>query len=489
MMHVRRGRLVAVFPWLLALLAVGYIALHWSDPVTLAPDSGGYLQFSEHRTSGYPLFLSAVEALLGTTDAAQKVQLSIAAAAFAFLGWSVHHAFRSPFFALAPVVALMLYPRIADLHGYILTESIFISLLCLLIGCIVLSAHRPTWQWMAVAALVCGLAITIRPAGISLLVIWPFLFWLAWRRCEGRRLALAAAVVAPIALCLAAESVIWHASHDSESRPNLVDRHLFAKALIIEPGPTLSDPELAGILAMGREIFAPARELIAGAPSHYARTRLLVDFEVAAQHSTYSRVFSPAVREVASRRALDEFDLLAQIGRPAMLSVPVAWTRNALAHYLGLWFPYWAYVSPTILQEYQEYIGSAEPDELFDDKPIFGYKEPPGPRLAFAVRTTLGAGLLVSVLAIVLAAWQRLRGEGRVPDARLVTASIAGLAVHAHFLLIGLTGVVATRYAGAMGPLLAISGALAASWLLERIAMPRVRDLWRAGASSGRFAR
>ena len=394
MMHVRRGRLVAAFPWLLALLAVGYVAFHWSDPVTLAPDSGGYLRFSEHRTAGYPLFLRAVEALLGTTDAAQKVQLSIAAAAFAFLGWSVHRAFRSPFFALAPVVALMLYPRIADLHGYILTESIFISLLCLLIGCIVLSAHRPTWQWMAVAALVCGLAITVRPAALSLLVVWPFLFWLTWKRCEGRRLALAAAVVAPIALCLVAENVIWHVSHDSDSRPNLADRHLFAKALIIEPGPSLSDPELAGIVAMGRDVMAPGRELIAGAPSHYARTRLLVDFEVAAQHSTYSRVFSPAVREVASRRGLDEFDLLAQIGRPAMLSAPVAWTRNALAHYLGLWFPYWAYVSPTILQEYQEYIASAEPDELFDDSPIFGYKEPPGSRLAFAVRTTLGAGLL-----------------------------------------------------------------------------------------------
>ena len=354
MMYFRPARFQAAFPWLLALLAVGYVALHWSDPVTLAPDSGGYLQFSEHRTAGYPIFLRAVEALFGTIDAAQKVQLVIAASAFAFLGWSVHRAFRSPVFALAPVVALMLYPRIADLHGYILTESIFISLLCLMIGGIVLSTQRPTWRWMALAALACGLAITVRPAGISLLAIWPFLFWLVWKRCEGRRLALAAAVVAPIALCIVAESVVWHASHDSDSRPNLADRHLFAKALIIEPGPSLSDPELAGILAMGREVMAPARELIAGAPSHYARTRLLVDFEIAAQHSTYSRLFSPAVRDVADRRGEDEYSLLTQIGRPAMLSEPVAWTRNALAHYLGLWFPYWAYVSPTILQEYQD---------------------------------------------------------------------------------------------------------------------------------------
>ena len=227
----------AAFPWLLALLAVGYIAFHWSDPVTLAPDSGGYLRFSEHRTAGYPLFLRAVETLFGTTDAAQKAQLVIAASAFAFLSWSVHRAFRSPFFALAPVVALMLYPRIADLHGYILTESVFISQLCVMIGAIALSAHRPTWRWMAVAALACGLAITIRPAGISLLVIWPFLFGLTWRRCEGHRLALAAAVVAPIALCLVAESTIWHASHDSESRPNVADGHFTAKALLFDREP------------------------------------------------------------------------------------------------------------------------------------------------------------------------------------------------------------------------------------------------------------
>ena len=138
-----------------------------------------------------------------------------------------------------------------------------------MIGAIALSAHRPTWRWMAVAALPAAWRSQyVQQHQLFGDMAVPVLA--TWRRCEGRRLALAAAVVAPIALCLLAESVIWHASHDSESRPNLVDRHLFAKALIVEPRLTLSDPELAAILAMGREVFAPARELIAGAPSHYA---------------------------------------------------------------------------------------------------------------------------------------------------------------------------------------------------------------------------
>ena len=76
---ISHNRLEAAFPWLLALLVVGYTAFHSSDPVSPAPDSGGYLNFSEHRTAGYPLFLGAVEALFGTMDAALKVRVVLAA--------------------------------------------------------------------------------------------------------------------------------------------------------------------------------------------------------------------------------------------------------------------------------------------------------------------------------------------------------------------------------------------------------------------------
>ena len=368
-------RLESAFPWLLALLALAFVALNWSQPLATAPDSGGYLNFSEHRTAGYPLFLEAVDALFGTTDAAPKVQLVISAASFAFLGWSLNRAFRSALFALLPVVALMLYPRVTELHAHILTESIFISLMCLMVGGIALALRHPSWRWAALAALACGLAITVRPAGASLLIVWPFLFWLTWRRCEGRRIALAASVIAPIALCLLAETLVWHAAHDSESRPNLSDRHLFAKALVIQPEPSLSDPELAAIVDMGREVFAPARALIADAPSLYARATLLAEFEVTGQHETYRKAFSPAVRELAGQRGLEEHQVLAQIGRPAMLSQPVAWIENALTHYLGIWAR--AFVTPAALDEFQSYIDHADRNEFFERISFFSQGVPP----------------------------------------------------------------------------------------------------------------
>ncbi len=458
-------RLQAAFPWLLALLAVAFIAFNWSQPLALSPDSGGYLNFSEHRTAGYPLFLKAVDALFGTTDAAPRVQLVLAAAAFAFLGWSLHRAFRSPLFALAPVIALMLYPRVTERHADILTESIFISLMCLMAGGLALAVHRPSWRWAALAALACGLAITVRPAALSLLVVWPFLFWFTWRRCEGKRLALAASVIAPIALCLIAESLVWHATHDSGSRPNLSDRHLFAKALIIEPAPSLSDPELAAILTMGRDVFAPARNLIAGAPSFYARATLLAEFEVTGQHATYGQVFSPIVREVAGERGLEEHALLAQMGRPAMLSEPVAWIGNALTHYLGLWSR--AFVTPAALDEFQSYIDESETNELFERISVFRQGVLHGSRVVFVLRAVLGIALLVIPVSIVLATWQRVRRPH--PDDRLAIAAIGALAVHSHLLFVGLLGVMAGRYADSMAPMMAASGALLAAWLLDQL--------------------
>ena len=445
----------AAIPWLLVLLAVGYVAFYWPNPVELYPDSNGYLTFSEHRTAGYPVFVMLVKAVFGTVDAVPKAQLVIAASAFSFLGWSLHCAYRSPFIAVAPVALLMLYPQIGYVHSYILTESLFISLLGLLAGSLALITWRPTWYLVAVAALACGLAITVRPAAYSLLVIWPFLFWFNWRRFDRQRTALVAAVIVPIAVCLVVETVIWHVHHDSEHRPNLGDRHLFAKALIVEPEPQIPDPELARVLAEGRRVMAPGRELIADAPSHYARTRLLVDFEVAAQHATYRRAFGPVVRAIAERRGVGEYEVLAQMGRPAMLNAPAAWLGNALAHYKGLWFPYWAYVSPSILNEYQLYIEDVEPSILFNDRPIFRHKEPPGPVLRILLRLTMGVGLLITTMALGIAVLQWLFWRCRSPDGRLVVAALCGLAVHAHFLMVGLLGVVATRYAGAMGPLLA----------------------------------
>ena len=446
------------FPWTLALLTVGYVAFYWSTPATIQDDSDSYLNFSVIRTAGYPIFMKMITSALGSVNAVAKAQVIIAGGAYAYLGWSIHRVFRTSFFALAPVLALMLHPQIADVHGFIMTESLFISLLCLLSACLALLVHRPTWYWAAAAALACGLAIMIRPAGLSLLIGWPLLFWLIWKRCDSQRITLVTAVIVPIVLCMTVENVLWHANHDSESRPNLADRHLFAKVLVIEPEPQVSDIELAQLVAEGRRLTTPVRELIAKAPSHYARTRLLLDAEVTVQ---WWHELDPEISTIASRRGIDQYGVFSQVGRSSMLISPLAWIENALTHYLGLWSR--AYVTPTIYEEYLTYIENAKPNRF---TPSASSQRGDPLSLIQRLSSRLMATLMsFPTLAVGLAIWQRLRGRG--PDSRLVVAAVCALAIHAHLLMVGLLGVMATRYAVAMAPLLTVSGALLASWAID----------------------
>ena len=148
-----------------------------------------------------------------------------------------------------------------------MTESLFVSLLCMMFGSLMLLTKRPAWRYAALAALACGLAITIRPAAMSLLPIFPIALWLILRRSAAPRLQLVAAVIVPLALCIGAESALWQMRHGAGLPNGLVNRHVFAKALLIEPNPRLNDPELAAVVNYGRSALEPGRGLIDGAPT------------------------------------------------------------------------------------------------------------------------------------------------------------------------------------------------------------------------------
>ncbi len=279
------------------------------------------------------------------------------------------------------------------------------------------------------------------------------------------------AVTVPVTFCLIGESLAWHAHHDSGARPNLADRHLFAKALVIEPEPRMADPELAAIVATGRDVIAPARALTASAPSLFARSTLLGRFEVTAQYETYGKAFSPLVMDLARRRGIEEYRLLAQIGRPALLSEPVAWAGNAITHYLGLWSR--AFATPVIRKEFQSYIDRADANPLFERIAPFPLGVPPGSWLGFAFRVAMGVPALIILVAVALAVWQRLRRTG--PDSRLEVAAMGALAVHSHLLFVGTLGVMEGRYADAMAPMAAAAGALLAGWALNGLRRPASR--------------
>ena len=478
-------------PWLLALSAAAYTAWFWSDPIgdgrwfnpfggdMLHNDSGAFITFKAFRAAGYPVFLDLVEAVFGTWRAAPRVQLVLLAGAVFFLGSAVFRAFRAPWLALSLTLAVFALSAVARFHAYILSEALFIPLLCAMTGVLVLLVARPTARLAAVAALLCGLAVAVRPAGLFLLAIWPILLWLLGRRCAGRRWRPAVAVAVPLALCALAEYAVWHRAHgDLPGRPNVVDRHFFAKALMMDAEPAVRDREVADVLAGAWRATAAFRKVVAEAPDWQSRAIMLMRAEHAAGRKEYTRPFRDRLSELAGTKGRHRSFSAA---REVVFARPREWMANAAVHYAGLWAHY------TIHGKAFSRRWAAWTEELDDDVlRSSGITEPlrwrPFPRwVTLPHRLATVASFLASLIVLGLAARQRL-GKGRVDD-DLVVGAVAALAVHAYYAMVAVFNTVELRYAAAMWPFQAVYGLVLARWMLNWML-----NTWKCGRARRRGA-
>lgn len=473
------SRLDTLFPWLL-LFAVGVpVALLWGRLVSYYGDSDGYLNFAVEATATYPLFLDAVTALFGSVAAAPNIQLALAAAALAFCGLALRRALDAPLAALILVAFLGGWPHLAWLHSKVLTDSLFVSCCCVLIGALALLLRRPVWRNAALVSLACGLAITVRPAGASLAPLLPIALWLIWRQRIGTRWPVIAALILPAALCIWAENVAWRVHHDDASRPSRANLNLYSKVLLMSPAPVLTDPDLAAAIAYARELMAPGRALVESAPSLLVKIHLLCQLHgsmhVQEDHA-YARATKPLLKAVAAARGLRLLDLQGEVAREALMVQPAAWLGDALLHYWGQWSSYWIMFDCSAESGCRDHVEGLARQPLFADAGLL----PSAAEVAvtrhwrlptvlwdWAFKWMMLASFAASFVAIGLASWQRLRRGSA--DRDLGLAALCGLAVHGHFLLCGLFSITNDRYTYAMLPMAAVCGMLLVRWARHRV--------------------
>ena len=460
------------FDIVLLALTVSYIAWFWSNPHGFRLIQGGsyqYLNFGPARAAGYPVFIDAIIAVFGTVQAVPKVQIILSAAAAAFLGWCLHRVLRKPAAALLPLCLPFAWSEFAKYQAAIFSESLFVSLLSVMLGALILLVERPTWRRAAVSALACGLAVAVRPAGMSLLPIWPIALWFLRERCKGQRVRMAAAVVAPIALCLLGESLIWRAEHGSGIRPSRADIGLYAKAIVSGTAPTAPAGALPRFVAEAQEIAAPLRDLIAAAPDFRTRIFLLVHAEHRIHETAGYWIFNSEKYNWKEPKPFepDHYRTARRIGRAFAAADPIAWASNALAHYWGYWTAYTSY-PPDFFRRFHAFVGPSigRPQNEFEGLLV------PTPRAEDNLRWAMAGLLLASLSASGLVLWQiwrRMRRGSPPPDARLVVACLCGLLVHGHFLVVGLFSVSVMRYAFTMWPAMLLCGLLLFDWTLQSL--------------------
>lgn len=492
--------------WILAALSIGYIVWSWpKDSIAWFWFDWTYLKYFFSTPNGfeisedmqassyavikqntladsyavYPRFLKTVADIFGTIEAVPKVQIVFLSVSIFFLSWRLFRILMVPWLALIFALIVFCESALVRFDAMIMQESLFLSFSFLMTGFMLMLLERPTVRLAALGALMCGLAIAIRPAGLSLLAVWPVALWFAWNRYGGQRSRLVAAIVGSLALCTLAETVVWRVTYDSSrGRPNLANVHLFAKVLMMDREPEfaarhLRDGELMEFLTASRRAAEPFREALAAASGWQTRAILLEQFESMVQLMAHRPPFRAWIIRLSNRtnerEGLTNWNhILGDVSWTALFASPGYWAANAWTHYHALWANYRIY-GEGFSRRHMAYIEALDESRLLEQS---GATEPLRPKVGWAVglnRVGTILFFLASIVAILAAAWQRLvRPSGSI-EVGLQAAAIAALIVHGYFLLASVFGVAQMRYATTMWPFQILCSLLLFHWLLERI--------------------
>jgi hypothetical protein len=218
---VRAGR-INNYAWLIVALSgvalmcgLTFVA---TPPSMMDPDSPSYLSWSAIRTPGYPAFLSVVRIFDPELGNLPYFQMALLVAAGAFLAQAAARLGGPWWIWLLMGAGILGNPFIWRYAWKIVTDSLFITLVMVFLGCIAMALRRRPagLSWLFAASVILGAAILVRPVGYALLGVAP-LIGLVW---HGRRWAAVGAATLPaIAMLLAVSS--W----------NLVNKGYFATQL------------------------------------------------------------------------------------------------------------------------------------------------------------------------------------------------------------------------------------------------------------------
>ncbi len=454
--------------WLLTALFVLVQLVRPAPADLMQVDSPDYLNFAPTRTAGYPLFLRLVEHLPGGLRGLPLLQLGLYALAAVFLCGSFRRISGSKF-AAAVLLALLLGNRqVTRLSFMIMTESLFLSCLMLLLGFFCRLLAAPRWQTLALASLVAGLAVLVRPAGYALVVALPLAAWWCWRDgLPGRQAVLAAAM--PYLVILGGGVTAYHAEHGQWRTETFVGRTLLGKAAAVAYAarPETHRQTIRAIAAA----VAPDRAVIARAPSFLDRFRLTVPYYDIWRYKTAYNAFlaQPEVPK-DDLAALDQ--RMAQVSVTIIAAAPAAYLSDVALNYGALWSLPDA-MTHAELAHFSALLSALEPLPDLGQYPAWHREHND------AVIWALRGFMLTAFAASLWWAWRLVaRAVLRTPLPPLGRLGFAaGMLVQSSFLLTAAVEAALPRYVWAMWPALSLLFVSAVC-----VCSAQMLELWRVSA-------
>src|SRR5690349_10470042 len=178
----------------------------------LSSDSPSFIDFASDRTAGYPILLSLIRIFDDQLHALSPIQLFMFCSASLLFSMGMGSLTRSIWCAVAVLALMFGNYEVVKYSFWVLSDGPFISFVTASLGTFALwlATKRPIW--LVTASMCSAAAISIRPAGGTLLLMLPVFFlysWYALRR-PGQTLAL---MVLSVGFVFFLSLIAYHQSH------------------------------------------------------------------------------------------------------------------------------------------------------------------------------------------------------------------------------------------------------------------------------------
>lgn len=440
--------------------AVAYVVATFLIPSYVAliePDSEGYLYFELNRTALYPSFIYVCKALGFSLVQITWLQIIIFGIALGYL-LIVLLCAGFPRLLLALLVAALAGNILfTSFHKSILTESLFFSLLVVATGLWIDYFRTGRVVLLALAGLVVGLMIGVRPVGLAI-VPMQLLAVLIRRTPTVSKWVMVLVAFVPVGLAVGGERLLYQVVHKVPSRSTAPLLYMGKAALLIQPGMKFTGPNAQALNVLGPQLiraFGPMQKMLAESPSLSVRLLLSAPYEGQAQSAAF---MLEELTAAAAQGQTTVDELRVDLGKQVILQNISGYIVQTLLTEIGQWmvdaqrFPpnaraiaAYADANPAIGLG-----GRLTPEMLYPKPSVVSYVVYPVFLIAGVVTLVLAIGLLAFIVLPTLIE--------SATGFYLGIAAFLSAMCHAYTLFISLANVWTPRFLMAVFPQLGIIG-------------------------------
>ncbi|MBT4730921.1 hypothetical protein HOB87_03005 [Candidatus Woesearchaeota archaeon] len=458
--------------FILALVFFVFLAsiLMPSVSTLIHPDSAGYIEFFDYRTSFYPFFLDTVSFIGLTIEYVPIIQVLIFSLSLYFLLKSLL-SICSKNFLYFYVMILVANIWFISQHKAILTESIYISSIIVSIASLIFFLSKGSIKHMAIFSFMLGISIGIRPSGIAMLSIFPVALLAANNRFNKFRWAWIFALVIPIMLTQAIESSLYKRYHGDIERGSILPVIIFGKGAMIGSDFKFNGPYKKVLSEFSDELdleYEDIRLFVKEIPYFWLKGQSLSNYEIYAQFNVLRNK-----RDYFAKKAGVERDqLIMELGKQRILQGIGQWIENSIHYYFASW-GLRSTSFPAFVSEYNDWIlkqeniplnSSIKYLPLKGDLKVSYISMVVFPLLLAAGILSVFSGLIFLVMIIL---------RKNIPLA-LMLSGILSIGVHTMILFSSFVNVATPRYTTTQFPILLLALLLFLFWILRIISNTQI---------------